>query len=164
MQRVLVAIVGCCLLAAAGSTGEMKKTKASIDRVLTSLHRAAADADGDLYFSLFAEDLVFMGTDADERWSVGELRAFAEPYFSRGRGWTYTMTDRHISLAADGQTAWFDEMLWNESYGRCRGTGVLVFVDGAWQITQYSLSIPMPNALAAEFTARIREVEGEKVR
>ena len=30
------------------------------------------------------------------------------------------------AVAADGKTAWFDEMLWNETYGTCRGTGVLV--------------------------------------
>ncbi len=67
-------------------------------------------------------------------------------------------------LAATGQTAWFDEMLWNEKYGTCRGTGVLVLVDGSWRISQYNLSIPMPNDLAAEFTSRIMQFEGEEKR
>jgi len=46
------------------------ETESAIDAVLTSLHQAASDADGELYFSLFADDAVFMGTDATERWSV----------------------------------------------------------------------------------------------
>ncbi|MDX2437638.1 MAG: nuclear transport factor 2 family protein, partial [Acidobacteriota bacterium] len=46
----------------------------------------------------------------------------------------------------------------------CRGTGVLVLVDGDWKISQYSLSIPMPNDLAAEFTSRIMQFEGEEKR
>ena len=42
---------------------------------------------------------VFIGTDASERWSVDQFRAFAEPYFSKGTGWTYVPRDRHIVVA-----------------------------------------------------------------
>ncbi len=165
MRRcVPVVVVVMCLVSAVATAGEMTETEAAIDGVLNSLHQAASEADGDLYFSLFADNLVFMGTDAGERWSIGELKAFAEPHFSTGRGWTYTKTERHIVVAATGQTAWFDEMLWNEKYGTCRSTGVLVLVDGDWKISQYSLSIPMPNDLAAEFTSRIKQFEGEENR
>jgi hypothetical protein len=131
--------------------------KAQVDAVLTSLHTAASEADGERYFGLFADGAVFMGTDASERWSVDEFKAFAEPYFSQGRGWTYEMTERHISLSADGNTAWFDEMLWNESYGTCRGSGVLIRSTDGWRIAQYNLSIPIPNDLAREITALIKE-------
>jgi hypothetical protein len=130
-----------------------------VDEVLTAFHNAAAEADGELYFSLFADEAVFIGTDAAERWSVGEFRAFAEPYFSEGRGWTYTAQERHIELAPGGEVAWFDEMLWNDTYGRCRGTGVLVLTEGGWRIAQYHLTFPIPNDLSKEFTARIKEHE-----
>jgi len=158
--RVIVAgfvVFLCSFSVAAGD--EMGAEKA-IGQVLNTLHRAASDGDGDVYFSLFAEDAIFMGTDAAERWSVDEFKAFAEPFFSEGRGWTYSMTERHIYLAADSKTAWFDEMLWNDTYGSCRGTGVLVLVEKEWRFIQYNLSIPMPNDLTSEFTAKIKEFDG----
>jgi hypothetical protein len=147
----------CSIFAVAGDEIE---AKTAIDHVLSTFHQAASDGDGDVYFSLFAEEAIFMGTDATERWSVDEFKAFAEPYFSQGRGWTYSMTERHIYVTTDGGTAWFDEMLWNDTYGTCRGSGVLTLVDGEWRFIQYNLSIPMPNDLTRDFTARIKEFDG----
>lgn len=165
MRRcVPVAVVVMFLVSAVAPAGEMTDSETAIDGVLKSLHQAASEADGELYFSLFADGAIFLGTDATERWTVDELEAFAEPYFSTGRGWTYTATERHISVAENGQTAWFDEVLRNETYGACRGTGVLVLVDGDWKLAQYSLSIPMPNELAREFTSAIRSFEGQEKR
>ena len=60
-------------------------------------------------------------------------------------------------IAADGRTAWFDELLDNAKYGECRGSGILQRYGEEWKIEQYNLTIPMPNDLAAEFVARIRE-------
>ncbi len=142
--------------------GEEVDAKADISKVLDNLHQAASDADGDLYFSLFAENAVYMGTDAGERWSVEEFKAYAAPHFSKGRGWTYLVKERHVYVAADGATAWFDEILWNESYGICRGTGVLIRAESGWRIAQYHLTFPIPNELAKEFTAQIKELEKEK--
>jgi hypothetical protein len=131
----------------------------AVDSVLTAFHEAAASADGKTYFNLLADDAIYIGTDASERWTVDEFRAFAEPYFSKGRGWTYTVTERHIAFAPGGSVAWFDEILWNETYGVCRGTGVLVEEGGIWRIAQYHLTFPIPNDLAREFTTRIKEHE-----
>jgi ketosteroid isomerase-like protein len=131
----------------------------AVDAVLTDFHAAAASADGETYFSLLADDAIYIGTDASERWTVDEFRAFAEPYFSKGRGWTYTVTERHIAIAPGGSVAWFDEMLWNKTYGVCRGTGVLAKQDGIWRIAQYHLTFPIPNDLAREVTTRIMEHE-----
>lgn len=158
-QRVFVVVVAWCLVPIVAAAGEMGDPKAAVDEVLSSLHRSAAQADGTLYFSLFADDAVFLGTDPSERWSVDELKAFAAPYFAQGRGWTYRMEDRNIFVSADGRTAWFDEALWHDVYGKCRGTGVLVLTDGAWKIVQYNLTFPIPNDLAEEFTEKIREYE-----
>ena len=161
-QRVFAAVLVCCLVPIVAAAGEMRDPGAAVDEVLSSLHRAAAQADGALYFSLFADDAVFLGTDASERWSVDDLRAFAEPYFAQGRGWTYQMKDRNIFVSSDGQTAWFDEALWHDIYGDCRGTGVLVLTAGAWRIVQYNLTIPIPNDLAEGFTEKIRESESRE--
>lgn len=168
MNTTVRGLGACGLLAAAlwigiateGFARESPSSATAVGAVLDRLHRAAAAADGESYFALFADDGVFLGTDVTERWTVAELHAFAEPYFSTGRGWSYTPRERHVALAADGRTAWFDEILDNDAYGTCRGTGVLVLTDAGWRIVQYHLTIPIPNALARELAVRIREHEG----
>jgi len=132
--------------------------RAAVDSVLTALHQSAATASWDRYFALYAPDAVFFGTDATERWNIEEFRGYA----TASNGWTYTPTARHIFIAPDGATAWFDERLDNASYGETRGTGVLVRGDSGWKITQYNLTIPIPNDLAREFVGRIREHAGEQ--
>ncbi|MBN8553690.1 MAG: nuclear transport factor 2 family protein [Caulobacterales bacterium] len=135
---------------------------ADISLTLDRLHQAAAHADGATYFSLFTADALYRGTDATELWTLDEFRAFAEPYFSRGRGWTYAPRERHVSIAPTdcACVAWFDEILDSESYGTSRGTGVLVRGDeGVWKIAYYALTFPIPNALARDMTARIRAAE-----
>lgn len=123
--------------------------RAAVERALDDFHRAAADADGARYFGRLAEGAIFLGTDATERWTKDEFRAYAEPYFARGVGWTYVPRERHVFLGPGG-VAWFDELLDNAKYGACRGTGVLLEIDGEWRIAQYDLSIPIPNEVAPE--------------
>ena len=163
-KKVLVAVAIGWLVTCSAAAGDDRGATKAIDGVLNSFHQAASDADGDLYFSLFAEGAIFMGTDATERWTIAEFKAFAEPYFSKGRGWTYTKTERNIFVAANGSIAWFDEMLWNEKYGTCRGTGVLELTGDGWRIAQYNLTFPIPNDLSADITARIKELEAEESR
>ncbi len=119
--------------------------------------REPATAGEERYFALLAPKAVFLGTDGEERWVGENYRAFVHPHFSQGKGWTYVPSSRFVVIAAHGRTAWFDERLQNERYGECRGTGVLQLHEGAWKIEQYSLSIPIPNELAAEVVALIRE-------
>lgn len=134
---------------------------AEVEAVLDAFHQAASDADGSTYFGLFHPEGVFLGTDATERWSVEEFRAYAEPYFSAGRGWTYVPVERHVVVSPKGEVAWFDERLMNDGLGQTRGSGVLLLVDGEWKVAQYNLTIPVPNALAGEFVDRIRQLDGE---
>jgi hypothetical protein len=47
-------------------------------------------------------------------------------------------------------------MLDNDSYGECRGTGVLLLTEQGWKISQYHLTIPIPNALAKDVVKQIR--------
>ncbi|MDF1701139.1 MAG: nuclear transport factor 2 family protein [Planctomycetota bacterium] len=134
--------------------------RAAIDAVLEAFHAAAAAADGAAYFDQMTPDAVFLGTDATERWPREDFEAFARPYFAKGKGWRYTRTSRHVQVEADGRMAWFDELLHNESYGTCRGSGVLRHADGRWRIAQYNLSIPIPNPLARDVVASIRARDG----
>jgi len=138
--------------------------EADIGVVLDQLHAAAAKADGATYFGLYTPDAVFIGTDATERWTVPQFRAYAQPYFSQGKGWTYVPRDRHVTLApAECRcVAWFDELLDSKSYGLARGTGALVKTPDGWRVTQYALTFPIPNDVADEVTERIKAFEAGK--
>jgi hypothetical protein len=122
----------------------------AVGAVLDDFHRAAADGDFDRYFGHFAADAVFLGTDATERWTVEEFKAYARPYFGPGGGWTYRPRNRSVNFTPDARVAFFDELLDNEGLGETRGSGVLVLEEGGWKVAQYNLSIPIPNALAGE--------------
>lgn len=135
---------------------------AAVAAVLDDFHAAAAAADEARYFGHLADNAVFLGTDATERWTKGEFLAFARPHFSQGKGWTFAPRDRQIDFAAEGRVAWFDELLDSATYGECRGTGLLEKAPDGWKILQYHLTIPIPNALADDFVARIRRSPAEE--
>ncbi len=135
---------------------EDEHAQSAVARTLDDFHDAADRADERRYFAHVAPEGVFLGTDGSERWDVAAFRAYAHPHFARGKGWTYRATERHVTLAPTGHVAWFDETLANESYGPCRGPGVLRRIDGAWKIAQYNLTIPIPNELARDVVAMIR--------
>ena len=137
--------------------GGIEQARAGAADSLDGLHRAAAEANETAYFDLFAPNAVFLGTDPAERWTLEEFRAWAHPHFESGKGWSYSVVERHLELAPDLATAWFDERLSNASYGECRGTGVLRRFDGGWKVAQYNLTIPVPNELAGELVRQIRE-------
>jgi hypothetical protein len=134
--------------------------EADVVAVLDRLNAASTAADGDAYFALFTPDARFVGTDAMEHWTLPEFRAFAEPYFSRGRGWSYPATERTITIAPiDCRCiAWFEEKLVNDSYGVTRGSGVLRLTDDGWKIEQYVLSFAVPNDRA---DAVVEAIKGE---
>lgn len=134
----------------------------SVAAVLDDFHLAASQADGPRYFGHFAPGAVFLGTDAMERWSLEQFRAYAEPYFSQGKGWTYVVKARHITLSEDLRHAWFDESLENEKYGECRGSGVLLRLNDEWKIVQYNLTVPIPNDMLADVARDIRARKSEK--
>ena len=134
----------------------------AIAGVLEDFHDAAAKADEERYFQHFTPDAVFLGTDATERWTYAQFRAWAKPQFANGKGWTYFARDRHIFISPNGDCAWFDEMLDNKKLGECRGSGVLVRIDGVWRIAQYHLVLPVPNDLADELVRRGRELAEDR--
>lgn len=132
--------------------------EAEIGAVLDQLNVASTAADATAYFGLFTPDARFIGTDASERWSLAEFRAYAEPHFARGRGWTYDAGARTITLAPiDCRcVAWFDEELVNAGYGVTRGSGVLRKTEAGWKIEQYVLSFAIPNDKADAVVAAVR--------
>ena len=138
------------------------RSEREVARTLDSLHEAASKAQFDCYFLLFAHDAVFLGTDASERWTLDQFKAYTKPIFANGRGWTYRPVERHIDIS--GNHAWFDELLKNEKYGTCRGSGVLRWTPdedggGLWRVVQYNLSVPIPNDLLEGVAKDIRAYE-----
>ncbi len=123
---------------------------AEIDALLTVWHKAAATADAGTYFGSMAPGAVFLGTDVTERWTKEEFEAWAGPAFRKKSAWVFAAVRRSISLSADGNTAWFDEDLFSESYWPCRGSGAVEKIDGAWKIRLYSLALTIPNAAVQE--------------
>lgn len=121
-----------------------------VTATLDAMHAAAAKADYNAYTICFAPDLVFLGTDPKERWNNAEFAKFVKHYFDQGQGWEYKVVSesRNIVIEQAGNTAWFDEMLMNEKYGLCRGTGVLRKLGGRWLVSQYNLSLPVVNEVA----------------
>lgn len=150
------------LLAVPASLAAQDDASAAVEETLDSFHRAASEADGETYFDLFHIDGVFLGTDATERWTVEEFRAYAAPFFGQGRGWTYTPLERYVSVAPGGDVAWFDERLMNASLGETRGSGVLLREGGRWKVAQYNLTIPIPNEMAGDVARRIREMTADE--
>jgi len=130
------------------------------EAVLEDFHLAASQADEARYFGHYAEDAVFLGTDASERWSVDELRAYARPHFDAGKGWSYRATERHVRMSARGDIAWFDERLAHARYGEVRGSGVLVHEE-VWKVAQYNLSFPVPNDIAEDVVAMIKGLDDD---
>jgi ketosteroid isomerase-like protein len=129
----------------------------AIEHMLDDFHLAASEADGERYFGHMSEDMIFLGTDASERWTKTQFHAYAIDHFNRGRGWTYRPLERHVFFGPGPDTAWFDERVHNEKYGECRGTGALRKIDDVWYLSQYNLTIPVPNDLAPELMRLIKE-------
>jgi ketosteroid isomerase-like protein len=130
---------------------------AAVDAMLDDWHKAAAEADEARYFGHAAPECFFLGTDATGRWDLAAFRAFAHPFFAKGKAWTFVPGGRHVQFSPDGTIAWFDEKLDSASYGECRGTGVVRLIAGEWKVAHYNLTIPIPNDLAKSVVQMIRE-------
>ncbi len=121
-----------------------------INTILDNWHLAATNADLDAYFSTFADDAIYIGTDASERWTKKEFYQFCEPHFKKGKAWDFKAFDREIYFSEDGKTAWFNELL-NTWMGVCRASGVLNLKNGNWKISHYQLSVTIKNEKMKQF-------------
>ena len=117
-----------------------------LDSLLDGLHQDAHEGNFDSYFSRYSSNAIFLGTDKTERWNMEEFKSYAKQAFLDGHGWTYTVVNRNWE--GDGNLRWFDEILFNEKLGHCRGTGVVELVNGQWKISNYALAMLIPNSIA----------------
>jgi ketosteroid isomerase-like protein len=139
------------------NTGEDKD---KINSMLDGWHKAAAEAKYNDYFNFMTEDAIFIGTDATENWNKTEFRAFAKPFFDKGKAWSFTAVGRHIYFDKTGEVAWFDELL-STQMKICRGSGVLVKIGEQWKIKHYVLSMTVPNDNVEEVVKIKAAIEGQ---
>ena len=135
-----------------------------VNEFIDAWHLAASRADATKFFGSMADDAIYIGTDASERWTKNEFVAFAKPYFDRGKAWDFKARDRDVHVTSDKQNVWFSELL-DTWMGVCRGSGVLVRTPLGWKIQQYHLSVTVPNAIIKDFIALVDNFEkSEKTR
>ena len=144
------------LLSAYLSTAEDYKND-EINALLDGLHQDAHEGNFQSYFARYTSDAIFLGTDKTERWTIDEFKAYAKPAFADGNGWSYSVVERNWE--GDGDIRWFDEILFNEKLGHCRGTGVVKLINNEWKIVHYALTMLVPNAIAAEVGAQTQEAD-----
>ena len=129
----------------------------NIDVLLDGLHEDAHKGNFEAYFDRYSSDAVFLGTDKTERWTIQEFKSYAKPAFADGHGWTYKVIERNWE--GDGDTRWFDEILYNEKLGHCRGTGVVKLINNEWKIAHYALTMLVPNSIAADIGTQTQQAE-----
>lgn len=129
----------------------------NIDALLDGLHEDAHKGNFEAYFDRYSSDAVFLGTDKTERWTIQEFKSYAKPAFADGHGWTYKVIERNWE--GDGDTRWFDEILYNEKLGHCRGTGVVKLINNEWKIAHYALTMLVPNSIAADIGTQTQQAE-----
>lgn len=162
-MKTLLSIITCILLSTIATGQDSISEKDIINTMLTTWHKAAADADFDKYYSLMTANAVFLGTDATENWQIDQFKAYSKPYFDKGKAWSFTTLERNIFLDPDNKTfAWFDEHL-DTQMGICRGSGVLKKVDGVWKVQHYVLSIAVPNEHVSELTKMKKEWDSTQI-
>lgn len=129
---------------------DFDEEKEAVSAVLSELHTAKLEGNGERFFSLFADEAIVFGTAADERWSLDEYKHCVSSVFSSGRKRPFTIFESNVFVSKRGQVAWFDERQERPGMGELRDSGVLQKIEGTWKVVQYALSIPVPNELARE--------------
>lgn len=130
--------------------------KEAINTMLDAWHKSASEAKYDAYFNAMSNTSVFIGTDASENWGNKDFKIFSKPFFDLGKAWDFKSVKRNIYISADGNLAWFDELL-DTWMGVCRGSGVLSKTEGIWKIEHYVLSVTIPNENITEVIAINKE-------
>jgi len=128
---------------------------------INAWHMAAAQANAEVFFNSIADNGIYIGTDASERWTKEEFIRFAKPYFDKGKAWDFKPYNRDLHVSNDGRYVWFSELL-TTWMGICRGSGILEKTSSGWKIHQYHLSVTVPNDLIKDFISLVGNFEKNK--
>lgn len=147
-MKKLVYLFPILLLAfACGKTSKIDSAKtqtSTVNTLLDSWHKAAAESDFDRYFEMLDSSAIFIGTDATEIWDKPTFMAYAKEPFANNRGWNFTPLSRNVYPSSTVNLVYFDEVL-KTSLGTCRGSGVAEKVKNDWKLKHYVLSMAIPN-------------------
>lgn len=125
-------------------TTEEQALADDVRKFIDAWHVAAAEADEETFFGSMAEDGIYLGTDASERWPRDTFRVWAKFAFDRESAWSFKPYDRQLYFTDNNKYVWWEEML--ETWmGPCRGSGVAHYVNGHWQIKHYNLAVTIAN-------------------
>lgn len=148
MKKILILLIITSLFSCAkkenGPQIDFEKEKIKISTVIDGWHLDAAEANFESYFNKMTSTGVFIGTDAEENWTIAEFKEFCKPHFDKGKAWDFTSLEKNIYFEDQGEIAWFDELL-DTWMGVCRGSGVLKKIGDNWKIDHYVLSLTIPN-------------------
>ena len=142
------------LIAIAIAPATLQAQQKEINKLIDDWHKAAAAANFDSFFGSMAENSIYIGTDATERWTKQEFISFAKPHFDKGKAWDFKPYDRDLHVTSSGDFAWFSELL-TTWMGTCRGSGILRKTGAGWKIEQYHLSVTVPNEVIKDFIALV---------
>ena len=134
------------------------KDTTALQQFINNWHKAAADANAEVFFGSIADDGIYIGTDASERWTKESFIQFAKPYFDKGKAWDFKPYNRDLHVSIDGRYAWFSELL-QTWMGVCRGSGLLIKTPNGWKVKQYHLSVTVPNDLIRDFISLVDNFE-----
>lgn len=162
-KKILLIIFLAVVSACQNKQSETKKItvsseKEAINTMLDAWHKSASESKYDSYFDAMTANSVFIATDAKEKWNKKDFETFSKPFFDRGKAWDFTPVKRNIYVSADGNIAWFDELL-STWMGLCRGSGVLSKTDNTWKIEHYVLSVTIPNTHITDVIAIKKEMD-----
>ena len=82
-RLALAVLILTLVLPACQTTQPQSSALSAINNTLDAFHTAASEADEDTYFALLADNAVFLGTDASERWTKPQFQEWAAQYFER---------------------------------------------------------------------------------
>ena len=143
LRQLLYLLLLLPVLAAAEQAGPDYE---AVGRVLDDFHDAAAHGDNERYLGHLTENGVYLGTDEWERWPKHpDFTDYVDGRFKDGSGWSYKSVERTIRFSEQADVAWFDEVLYSETNGRLRGTGVLTRQSGRWMLEHYAMSFLILN-------------------
>ena len=152
------------LVAGISSAQQTTAIVEAVNSVLDDFHDAAAHGDRSRYLSHMIDDAIFMGTDEQERWPKNpDFSDYVNSRFVDGRGWAYEPVERHVQTGERSNVAWFDEVVFSETNGRFRGTGVLVLERGQWKIAHYAMSFLVYNEDWEEVIELTKRTAAQKV-
>jgi hypothetical protein len=145
-----------CVIVLTSTVCYSQQDLSSINKFIDNWHLAAAKADAKVFFGSMEENGVYIGTDKTERWTKTEFIKFAKPYFDKGKAWDFKPFDRDVHVTKDGKVVWFSELL-TTWMGTCRGSGVMISTPEGWKITQYHLSVTVPNEIIKDFISLVEK-------